>query len=545
MRRRKKVVDYILPFLIFISVGIIGVLGFQLWVNFGNADKVDASFYIIEGDAKILPFSHSVWDKAVSGSKFLVGDSIKSSYLGRVVVKFFNNSVIRMAGDTAISLVDLNNRFGKEIIAVRLDNGKIWFKGTKEVGMSEALYTVRTSHLLVKAHGTAFEVESLDNKEIVRVFDGIVKVDIYVSAPSGERIANTVSVGVGEEIVVDQSILQSFKNNLSPSVLMSVGDDFKSTDWYKWNVKEDAHATDFSVIDVKNDVGDDENVVDIKATDNVVSDVDVDSDIVDGEVGTDIVESNDDDSGESNDVVESLENPKVLSFNGKTSNKVDVDYVKVVGSVKGATEVYVDGYKLSKFKPGDDTWVYYASVGIGNLKEGINDYEVYAVGKDGEKSDVVSFSIDYEKNSEDGADGQSVDENVNEDVVNGDDKEVDVDEKSEDVVEGNGKEVDDSQKSEDVVGDEGSGVGDKVDDGGGDVVSEDKSDDDVKDVVSGNKDDSGDDNVVDDKKDESQNDDLKENDVEKKNDGSSDSNDENVKSSDSKTDRSDEIQYRF
>jgi len=70
--------------------------------------------------------------------------------------------------------------------------------------------------------------------------------------------------------------------------------------------------------------------------------------------------------------------------------------VGVSGTVDCAYGVFVNGYQLSLFKPGDTTWSYNASVEFGNLVEGKNTYEVYSTDKDGNKSESVYFSINYE-----------------------------------------------------------------------------------------------------------------------------------------------------
>lgn len=91
--------------------------------------------------------------------------------------------------------------------------------------------------------------------------------------------------------------------------------------------------------------------------------------------------------------------PEVNTFNGTTSNTVETGEVKVEGSVSGAKNIIVNGYTLAMFKPGDNTWTYYARESLGNLKPGENTYKVEAVSPDGSKK-TTEFTIIYDKPEE-------------------------------------------------------------------------------------------------------------------------------------------------
>jgi len=78
-------------------------------------------------------------------------------------------------------------------------------------------------------------------------------------------------------------------------------------------------------------------------------------------------------------------------------------YVSVFGTIDCAYGIVVNGYSLSLFKAGDTTWSYTASLEFGNLAEGENTYEVYSVDKDGNKSESVYFTINYQPAAETGS----------------------------------------------------------------------------------------------------------------------------------------------
>lgn len=485
-RRRKSLLDYILPFLLIVSVGIIGVIGFQVWSQWDKQGKADVYFYIAEGNAKMLPYGETSWTNAFSGTKLLLGDSLKTSSFGRVVLEFFNGTKVRMGRDTAVTLADLTKESDRETIVLNLENGMIWLNGQKSEGVRDAHYEVRTSHMHVKAEGTIFEVEN-NSVEAVRVLDGDVKVDIIVGSGGSERVANTISVGIGQELILDDASLRAFEDNKSPSLLTAISEDFENGSWYRWNMEEDSSPTDFSgsspVSSVSDDDSDDTADVDSDEDDTGDDDeADVANNIIGDEGGPEITEPmfSSTDTGEfaikgtvpdgtvrvdvkaeyggntdthtlskftegdtefsynvseaignidegSNtytvyaydaddnrssasieityekeeaEVTGDLEDPVVLTYNGSDSSDVAESVVTVKGSVKGAAGVVVNGYELTQFSPGETEWTYVASEDLGNLELGENEYEVYAVDPDGNKSSTVKFVINYEKDED-------------------------------------------------------------------------------------------------------------------------------------------------
>jgi hypothetical protein len=73
-----------------------------------------------------------------------------------------------------------------------------------------------------------------------------------------------------------------------------------------------------------------------------------------------------------------------------------VTSVKVEGTApEGTRSIIVNGYTLSKFVPGDRTWVYYASPQFSTMKEGPNFYTAVAVDKDGNKTVSNEMALYY------------------------------------------------------------------------------------------------------------------------------------------------------
>lgn len=397
IQRRKRPLDYLLPFLILISVGIIIVLGFQLFMNYGKQGKADVFFYVVEGKAKVLPYGNTDWDNAFSGTKLLLGDSLKSSFGSKVVLGFFNNTLIRMSEDTAVSLTDVENTGEKETILLNLENGQVWVNGQKSMGVREAIYEVRTKNLKVTATGTVFAVDS-ESEQVVRVFDGDVNVDVMIYSGGTERVADTFSVGVGQQLFLDSAAIRAFEDNKRPSLLSAVDDEFKTSLWYKWNLKEDKSPTDFSTAVRPDGITDSATLTD-ESNGTAIDETD-DSEVEeDDKEDSDLIDSNEE-SDSDNNLVRTPEITSPIDTTTKVGKLVikgtvgsNVTKVVVESEVKGKSDSYV----LSQFKEGDSVWSYNVSESFGNIATGDNTYRVFAYDKEGNKSSPARIIITYEK----------------------------------------------------------------------------------------------------------------------------------------------------
>lgn len=63
---------------------------------------------------------------------------------------------------------------------------------------------------------------------------------------------------------------------------------------------------------------------------------------------------------------------------------------------KDTSKILINGYKLNKFKKGDNKWNYIAALKLGTLKEGSNEYKVQALNDKDEIINEDSFTIIYQ-----------------------------------------------------------------------------------------------------------------------------------------------------
>ncbi len=77
------------------------------------------------------------------------------------------------------------------------------------------------------------------------------------------------------------------------------------------------------------------------------------------------------------------------------------DEITVSGTVPSGTEgVIVNDYRLQLFRSGDTTWSYLASKALGNLKDGVNTYDIVALDKAGNRSAPVRITVNVEAGTE-------------------------------------------------------------------------------------------------------------------------------------------------
>lgn len=393
---RKGPLDFILPFLILLSVGVIGILGYQVWQNYEKQGKSDAYFYVVEGKGKVLPFGKAEWDNAYSGTKLLLGDSLKTSKTGRIVIKFYNGTTVRLGDDTAVSLSDLNKTFDSEKIVMNLNNGQLWLQGKRSEDVKEAGYEVRTAHMKIKSQGNIFEVEDQDS-EIVRVLDGKVNVDVIVSSDGKERVAETINVGVGQEMVLDEATLKAFEQGNNPSVLKAISDQFKSSPWYVWNNREDTVPSDFSGTTSQQSSG---LLTPPAGSGTQISTMESAGTQITGNIPvsyTSEVAGPDDSDFGAPVITAPAENARTIEKGAKVvvSGTVGEKTAKVVVEqvIDGRKDVYV----LGKYKAGATDWSYNISEALGNLKSGDNNYSFYAVDDKGNKSESAPLTLTYNK----------------------------------------------------------------------------------------------------------------------------------------------------
>ncbi|MBT4055717.1 hypothetical protein HOE67_01270 [Candidatus Peregrinibacteria bacterium] len=379
---------YFFPFLMFVVVGLVFVFGFKLYTFFYGGFEDYTVMYVAEGEAQLKLWGNEDFAKAYDGTKILQGDEIYTIRDSKVVVEFFDSTVLRLAGDTHVLFDEVFDDGGKSVISLVLKKGEIWVNKTSAKA-SDTSFNIVGEHVVVSDLSGVLDW-SFDSG-VVGVVSGNVDLEVY-SENNGIVVDHFV-VESGNAAVFDQEKLDRFWKFQAPNVVEEISENFVASEWYLWNLLEDEDPTDFSVVEVIPEI-----------EEEVVEEADEVEEVVEPVVVEDPVEK----------VVEEvvldlgpLGVPVIFEVGGEVWDGsmfeegvfVTAEPVIIKGKGSGAAEVVVNNYTLQRFEPaeGDVEFSYWMKEEFNNLQEGENVIEAYALNADGVRSASVYFKVIYEK----------------------------------------------------------------------------------------------------------------------------------------------------
>ncbi len=395
-------VNYVMPFLIIIAIGIIGILAFNLWKTFFPSEKVKAAYmHIISGSAQMKAWGTDAFFNLSSDAVIMQGDQIRSSADAKLIVEFFDGSLMRVSGNSDVSFDSIDDDSKTPQIDLNLYDGALWFNMlNKTTGQTDVLVTL--DNIVAKSNAASiFEVDN-NESQAVRVFgvfdnEGLA-VDIL--AEDGSKVVESEVVGVGQQIDFTDEVLKRYWAYQSPTVLAATSDDFKQTDWYLWNIKEDAEPTQFEKTIGPGGIGFVKVEPQVVAKEEVVTVEPVKPESAEKEKVPDSNAPKIDEVNKVPTVLGPLTVPTLTSVGGGTLDdqgryQVTGKVATLTGKISGADKVTVNDYTLQKFKPGDSTWTYFANADYSFMKPGENIYQIYGVDSKGNKSSALVVKVFY------------------------------------------------------------------------------------------------------------------------------------------------------
>lgn len=381
--RRRTRSQYLLPFIVLVSLGVFLILAFQLWGNFFPTVKGDALFFLADGRSKVLSFGTSEWQNIYNGTKVKLGDSVKTLHNARGVLQFYDGTIVRLDEDTQVTLVDITDKSDAEQILLYLNDGKVWVNKPKQNAIRKTNFVLTTNYASYTDTGTVFDLEKAAD-EILHVMKGQVQVDILETADGKTRTIESIPVGIGQQIVLNEPVMQEYYQRQSPSVLSALDPIFQTSDWYLWNNKEDENPTDFA----KHQAG--------TLTDSEASP----ENTLDGTTTTTTPAI-----PQSDLAAPTLVSPKSATIQAAKDNQ------DLSGKVADGTKKLL----LKQLLPGDVepqkilvntldtdklTWSYSVSAQKGNLKPGKNIYSFVGVDENAKETAALQVEIDYQAPAE-------------------------------------------------------------------------------------------------------------------------------------------------
>ncbi|MBU0577846.1 FecR family protein [Patescibacteria group bacterium] len=472
---RKRMRDYFMPFFIIVLILAIVVFGWRtlnkVLIDENRNTSGEKIFLNIEnGSAKAMTVGKGEWKNVPDSIYLYSGEKLKTGTDGRASLTFSDQSIVRLDTNTEIELVQLEKKHEAYITEVALEDGQIWAK-IENISNPDSSFTVSTDLLVIDSRGGDFAVT---DPGTVYVMEGNTQVSIKYD----DEIIKTVNVGVGQQFSIDGEGVSQLNEGLETDLIFALSDTFKSSSWYRWNIKKDGAISAF---EEGSDEGDNVDLQDPASPEE--TDEDLDETIVPGRLVSITKPSQNTETNQSSITLEGLFDAdkveavyiggkkatitgnnkwKISSFaltqEGENSltveaedslgqrtsldpfvitydttppeapvieeptpdegeDSVTIDDVEQIikGSVSTDTyAVIVNDYRLSKYVPGSEKFEYYAKVAYGNLEVGENEYIAYAEDKAGNQSEPAELILVLEQETVDEA-GVEVGEEVADD----------------------------------------------------------------------------------------------------------------------------------
>ncbi|MBT5016692.1 hypothetical protein HN748_03380 [Candidatus Peregrinibacteria bacterium] len=390
LRRQKRFMEFLWPFLLIILGGIILILVVQfVWALIDQKEtelKNKINFDLTEGGAEILPWGQAEWTKAYDDQLVLEGDMLAMERESRGTLEFYNGTHVRMDEVTKVNIEEIETGSDLDEIEMSLRTGSVWLN--VEDSSDDALrMVVLTDNLRVTSYGTIFEV-AITDREIVRVMEGEVLVEVLEQNSDREVVLEQIKVGVGQEIEVTSADMATMMARQPVSLLAALSDDWKETHWYEWNVSEDEQMLAVVVEE------DDSNSAETIGTFDVVE---TEEEIVEEEVEEAEEEVEVDLTPPTVAVTIPVASPYILteedSLPYSLHGTVSENAVKVtVTSYDAAGSGF--SYELQHYQAGDLSWRYGLAADYGNLREGRNMFTVVAENGSGVESESLQVIVE-------------------------------------------------------------------------------------------------------------------------------------------------------
>jgi len=371
---------------VIVSLGVFIILAFQLWGTFFADAKGDAIFYVAEGRSKVLSFGTTEWENVYNGSKVKLGDSVKTLKNAKGVVEFYDGTELRMDENSQITLVDISKKSDYQEIMIYLNAGQIWVNKPKQNVVRKTDFVINTNYASYAITGTIFNLEK-NQDEILRVLKGQVQADITEQADGKTRSIESVPVGIGQQITLNDAVMKEYYDRKSPSVLGVLDPVFQTTDWYLWNTREDDNPTDWTKGGTTDILTDNQATPENSATTDASMTVNETADV--------------------NAVKSTLDRPTLVSPKSSTIT-LTKDTQSLIGKAADGTkkillrqllpgEMTPTKILINSFDTDALTWSYDLSEVKGNLKAGTNVYEFVGIDENAHETEPLKVEVDYQK----------------------------------------------------------------------------------------------------------------------------------------------------
>jgi len=363
LRKRKK---NFIPLIIFIFfVGLVlwtGKILFSAIFSGVRTETVSAKIKIFDGRAEFSLAETDTWSPAYTDQKFFKGDKIKTSTSTRVSLEMFGGNMLFLDSNSEIEFLELEQNYsGEKNIHIKIYRGQIWGRiSESDFGKDKnSEFVILTDRVKTKAKGAILNFSVNDNQDSIRVVKGHIAVDVFLP---DEKTKN-INLSVGQKLIINPKNIQNIGDGQEVVEILDKG--FIESEWHLKNLE---HFFPQEVGQIRRNI-----------------EISYQNSVEKKEVVQDIPESED------------IKSPEILSPVDGTVIPASEDLVQIIGTApENAVQITVNNYTLSKFRPGDRKWSYFAAKKFGTLLPGKNTFSIVAISNDGKKSKPTLLNITYE-----------------------------------------------------------------------------------------------------------------------------------------------------
>ncbi len=361
--------DYVLPFLIIVSLGIATVLTFQLWGLLRTDDGAtsqfattgEATLVVTGGEVEVYLPAAEAW-KLVTGAGITVNatEKVRTSGTGSATLTFNDGTVLTLDTSTEVALVSLKNTLRRRAAEVFLVRGGAWV----ELGTTDRGDFVLTSDLLQVNAAEGAYLFTHDAEKSRTVFSAVIggaNVAVLDSKEGAKKPKlTTLIVEAGETVEVTSKHVNLLRIGGEIDLVQPTPAEITSATFYTSQMGE--------VVSPESDDAEDSTADSTTTADDTTASLEMP--IITRPIGGNLT------------TTESL--VKITGTVGSSAEKVQVSH-------NGSAP-----YTLAGFEAGDTTWQYNANADFANLVAGINTYKITALDAAGAKSPAATVTITYD-----------------------------------------------------------------------------------------------------------------------------------------------------
>jgi hypothetical protein len=397
------------------------------WFGVGNPRERSAvTVQVDSGSSAEVSLDGNDWQHAENGMKIYWDDAVRTGAATRVTLGFFEGTRVRLDESSELSIYDSAKGRKESTIALVLKRGSLFVDVPEHVALSGSIirtiegpqftYTLvpgtkafiaPTTLLVFRAEGQGMGISARKHDAIVIgegqkwvVGSGALQDDLYAyRSPLDAATARNAFVTESQTLFSQQNSSSSSAASLPEGEFLTLsepaaGDSLEgSTLTIRGKVTKDVARVEVNGRDVPIDedgVSFAQTMVPPDGTDDIV--VEVQAFDPNGTLLSDIKRT-------VKRLPVTLTPPSIdaPAKTGETYRTQKDEFVLRGTAPRGATGIMVNDYLLQLFDPSKGTWSYLAALRLGNLKEGANRFDVYALypgpGGTQRKSDAATVTI--------------------------------------------------------------------------------------------------------------------------------------------------------